>query len=84
MQTAISFGWIFHFFVLGILLGTKARFFPRLKWPFALFAYLFVVHVTAGFWLKSDPKKVDPRSDAYLKKLQEAEMLSRPAFPAPR
>lgn len=77
MATAISFGWILHFFVLGMLLGSKARFFPRLNWPLALFAYLFTVHVVAGYWLRSDPKKVDPRSDAYLKKLQEAEMLFR-------
>lgn len=84
MATAISFGWIFHFFILGILLGTRTRFFPRLKWPLVLFSYLFLFHLSAGYWLKSDPKKVDPRSDAYLKKLQEAEMLSRPAAPIPR
>lgn len=84
MATAISFGWIFHFFVLGIFLGTKTRFFPRLNWPFAVFAYLFAVHLLAGYWLRDNLKIVDPRSDAYLKKLQEAEMLSRPAAPIPR
>lgn len=73
MATIISLSFILQFLALGVFVGKRTVFFPRLKWATAIFVYLFLMHTAAAYFLKSRLDWVDPRSEAYKKLLQERE-----------
>lgn len=75
MRTLIAMSFFMHFLVLGIMIGRRVHFFPRPKIIVGLLAYFFVYHLLAIYILKNFQTVLDPRTEAYKRRLQEIETM---------